>query len=284
MPETVTEFGFMHVLRVALLILSVLGVGGVAIAHFLVSRPIEAGSAPIAAPAELDARQASPEEIAAARQKIVEVLAATPEYAQVVDRLSMLFPADYEAFLMAASRRSSATGEVPSADVLVFEAARTLRASRGILAAKAGAAALDHVFELQRALLRALALEDPRLCVDFLYGGADEGFFRFSAQNRALVARFALAGLAAITDGQAERIDREAPTRGDLEALEDGLRAKGLEPDEIDAILDGKMADPPIEDERLCRAGRIYLDVLAGLPEPERMRLYGFALELMARS
>jgi len=274
----------MHVLRVALLILSVLVAVGLAVVYLRATRSTDEGPGSIAKPAEMDERQISPEEIATARRGIDAALAAATEYAQVVDRLSALFPADYEAFLAAASRRSAATGEISSADMLVFEATRTLRTSRGILAAKASVAALDLVFELQRDMLRALAIEDPHLCVDFLYGEAGEDFFRFSAGNRALVARFAMAGIEAITDGRAARIDREAPTRSDLQVLEDGLRAKGLQTDEIEAILDGKMADPPIEDERLCRAGRIYLDVLAGLPEPARMRLYGFSVELMARS
>jgi hypothetical protein len=257
---------------------------GLAIAYLRITRPTSEVPAPVPAPAKVEERQPSPEEIAAARRMVEETLAAAPEYADVLERLRARFPADYEAFLAEASRRSLGAAAPSGADSLVFEAARRVRASRGILAAKAGVVALDTVFELQRDMLRALALEDPRLCVDFLYGGAGEGFFRFSARHRALVARFALAGVEAITDGQATRIDRAAPTRADLEVLEEGLRAKGLAADEIEAILDGKTADPPIEDERLCRAGRIYLDVLASLPEPERMRLYALAVELMARS
>lgn len=270
----------MHVLRLALLIVSVLVGVGLLVVYFSATRPVE--EQPVPAPVE--ERQASAEEIAAARREIETALAEAPEYAEVTSRLSTQFPAEYETFLAEASRRSAVAGTAASVDMLVFEAARTLRASRGILAAKAGVAALDRVFELQRDMLRALALEDPRLCVDFLYGGAGDGFFRFSAQHRALVARFALAGLDAISDGQAARIDRETPTRDDLRALEDGLLAKGLQGDEIEAVLDAKTSDPPIEDERLCRAGRIYLDVLSSLPEPARMRLYGLAVELMARS
>jgi hypothetical protein len=274
----------MHVLRVALLILSVLVAIGLILTYLRAGRPPDDAPVAIAVPPEVDERQASPQEVAAARGKIKETFASAVEYSEVINRLSTQFPADYEAFLGEVSRRSALAAEPPSADELVFDAARTLRASRGILAAKAGVAALDHVFELQRDMLRALALEDPNLCVDFLYGGAGEGFFRFSAQNRALVARFAMAEVEAIADGQAERIDREAPTRADLRELEDGLRAKGLETDEVEAVLDGKTPDPPIDDERFCRAGRIYLDVLAGLSEPARMRLYGLAVELMARS
>ncbi len=274
----------MHVLRVALLFLSILVAVGLAVGYFRAAEPSDEGAGSIAAPATMEERQSSPEEIAAARRKIEESLASTTEYTSVINIMKEIFPVDYETFLGAVARRSAPAGEISSGDALVFEAARTLRASRGILAAKAGAAALDHVFELQRDMLRALALEDPHLCVDFLYGEASENFFRFSARNRALVARFASAGVTAIRDGQTERIDREAPTRSDLEVLEDGLRAKGLQTDEIEAVLDGKSPDPPIADERLCRAGRIYLDVLAGLPESSRMRFYGFAVELMARS
>lgn len=274
----------MHVLRVALLILSVLVAVGLAAVYLRAGRSIDEDAAAVPAAATPRTRQLSPEAIAAARREIEETLAAATDYSELLAQMSGRFPADYETFLVTAARRAAQAGRIPSADMLVFEAARTLRASRGILAAKAGVAALDHVFELQRDMLRALALDDPRLCVDFLYGGAGEGFFRFSSQHRPLVARFAIAGLDAISDGQAERIDRETPTRADLQALEDGLRAKGLKTDEIEAVLDGKTTDPPIEDERLCRAGRIYLDVLAGLPEPERMRLYALAVELMARS
>lgn len=274
----------MHILRLALLVLSVLVAVGLAVAYLRAVRPSVEAPATAVVPEEPGERRASAEEIAAARQTIEEAFGSAPEYAEVLERSRTLFPSDYEVFLENASQKAAATGENPSADRLVFELARTLRASRGILAAKAGAAALDHVFELQRDMLRALALENPRLCVDFLYGGAGEDFFRFSAQNRALVARFAFAGVEAISDGQAQRIEREAPTRGDLQELERGLRDKGLATDEIEAVLDGKTTDPPIEDERLCRAGRIYLDSLAGLPEPTRMRLYGLAMELMARS
>lgn len=273
----------MHVLRLALLILAVLVGVGFLVVYFRATRPAEEEPARVTAPAAQE-RRVSPEQVADARHEIEEALAAVPEYAEVTNRMRTQFPADYETFLVEASRRSAVTGAEPNADMLVFEAARTLRTSRGVLAAKAGVEVLDRVFELQRDMLRALALEDPRLCVDFLYGGAGEGFLRFSAQNRALVARFAMAGFEAINDGQAARIDRETPTRDDLRALEDGLRAKGLQGDEIEAVLDAKTSDPPIEDERLCRAGRIYLDVLAGLPEPARMRLYGLAVELMARS
>jgi hypothetical protein len=66
--------------------------------------------------------------------------------------------------------------------------------------------------------------------------------------------------------------------------LENALTKRGLSKVEIDALLDGKTPDPPLEDARMCAAGQTYLDVLSGLPEPARLRIYGLAVELMARS
>jgi hypothetical protein len=133
-------------------------------------------------------------------------------------------------------------------------------------------------------MLRALAAKDPRLCVNFLYGGESPGFFEFSAQNRGLVAAMAIAGIDAIHDGEIKRIERPAPTGTDFDALEKALRAKGLDTPEIEALLDGKAGDPPIGDAKMCRAGQVYLETLAAMPESTRLRIYGLAVELMARS
>lgn len=228
--------------------------------------------------------QASPAEIAAARRGIEEKLAAAPEYAGFFDRLRALFPAEYEAFLARSSARAAATGDAGSADFLIIEAARALRLSHGILAAKADRPALDHVFEIELAMLQALASKDQRLCVDFLNGGANGDFLQFSAENRTLFATMAIAGVDAINDGQIKRVEREAPTAADFQMLEQSLRARGLDTAEIEALLDGKATDPPLDDRRMCHAGGIYLQTLAALPEPVRMRIYGFAIELMARS
>jgi hypothetical protein len=62
------------------------------------------------------------------------------------------------------------------------------------------------------------------------------------------------------------------------------LRAKGLDTPEIEALLDGKAGDPPIGDAKMCRAGQVYLETLAAMPEPTRLRIYSLAVELMARS
>ena len=213
-----------------------------------------------------------------------EKLKTAPEYAAFFDRLKTVFPSEYEFFLAAFAQRFAANGEIASADLLMAEAARSLRLSRGILAAKAGGPALEHIFELHFAMLRALAAKDPRLCVNFLYGGESSGFFEFSAQNRGLVAAMAIAGIDAIHDGEIKRIERPAPTGTDFDALEKALRAKGLDTPEIEALLDGKASDPPIGDAKMCRAGQVYLETLAAMPESTRLRIYGLAVELMARS
>jgi hypothetical protein len=236
------------------------------------------------ATAQSSATQASPAEIAAARRGIEEKLAAATEYAGFFDRLKTLFPTEYESFLAHSSARAAAAGGKETADFLMIEAARALRLSHGVLAAKADRPALDHVFDMELAMLQALARDDQRLCVDFLYGGANGDFLKFSAENRTLFAAMASAGVDAINDGQIKRVQRPAPTAKDFQTLEQSLRAKGLDTAEIEALLDGKATDPSLDDRKMCRAGKIYLETLSALPEPARMRIYGFALELMARS
>ncbi|WP_026608291.1 hypothetical protein [Methylocapsa acidiphila] len=269
----------MHVLRLALLGLAALVALILGWTFWIEANRL--GSPPSSQNAEASV---SPEAVEAARRAIEANLAAVPEYAEFLERMKTSFPVEYEAFLAKAARRAAATGERASADFLMIEAVRLLRASHGVLAAKAGQLALDHVFEMQLAMLRALAEKNQGLCVDFLYGGARGDFLEFSVANRGLVGAMASAGVEAIRDGQANRIDRDDPTAEDFQKLEEALRAKGLETPEIEALLDGKTPDPPLADARLCQAGVIYLEALAAMPEPQRLRIYGFAVELMARS
>jgi hypothetical protein len=275
-----------NILRLVLLGLAALAaiVAGAALLQKAIRR--DTSSKPLIATASTRPGKAwtSPDEIDTAQRAFKEKLKAAPEYAAFFDRLKTVFPSEYESFLAAFAERSAASGETASADLLMAEAVRSLRLSRGILAAKAGPQALEHIFELHIAVLRALAAKDPRLCVDFLYGGESSGFFEFSAQNRGLVAALAIAGIDAIHDGEIQRIERPAPTGMDFDALEKALRAKGLDTPEIEALLDGKASDPPIGAAKMCRAGQVYLETLAAMPESTRLRIYGLAVELMARS
>jgi hypothetical protein len=280
------ETARVNILRLVLLGLAALAgiITGAAILQQAI-RP-ETPSAPLIATASPRPGEAgtSPDDIEAVRRAVEEKLKTAPEYAAFFDRLKTVYPLEYESFLAVFAQRSAASGEIASADLLTAEAVRALRLSRGILAAKAGPQALEHIFELHFAMLRTLAAKDPHLCVNFLYGGDSPAFLEFSAQNRGLVAAMAIAGIDAIHDGEIERIERPAPTGPDFDALEKSLRAKGLDTPEIEALLDGKPGDPPIAAAKMCRAGQVYLETLAAMPESIRLRIYGLAVELMARS
>ncbi len=267
----------MNILRLVLLGLAALA--GIIVGAALLHKAIYPETSPRTVKANV-----SPEAIEATRRALERKLFAVPEYAAFFERLKSVFPQEYESFFSTVSRRAALSGNLGSEDSLFSEATRTLRLSRGILAAKADKPALDHIFEMQLAVLHALAAKDRHLCVDFLYGGEDAGFFEFSAQNRGLIAAMAIAGIDAIHDGEIKRVERPAPTDADFETLEKALFAQGLNTSEIEALLDGKASDPPIDDAEMCRAGQVYLETLAAMPEEERMRIYGLAVELMARS
>src|ERR1700738_1120487 len=206
--NTAWETARVNILRLVLLGLAAFA--GIVTGAALLEKAIrpETSSAPLIATASTRPGEPwmSPHEIDAARRAVEEKLKTAPEFAPFFDRLKTVFPSEYEAFLAAFAQRSVASGEVASADLLMAEAVRSLRLSRGILAAKADRQALEHIFELHSAMLRALAAKDPRLCVNFLYGGQSPGFFEFSAQNRGLVAAMAIAGIHAIHDGEIKRI------------------------------------------------------------------------------
>ncbi len=210
-------------------------------------------------------------------------LKGAPEYAVFFDRMKADFPSEYEAFLETVARRSAASGDIGSADLQLAEAVRTLRLSRGVLAAKAGQPALERIFDLQRAMLKALAAKDPRLCADYLNGDESSSYFEFAAENRKLVAEVAIAGIDAIIDGETKQMHRDVPTVDEFDDLERLLRAKGLGSAEIGALLDGTVSNPPVGDEKMCSAGQIYLETLASMPDDVRLRIYGLAAGLMAR-
>jgi hypothetical protein len=237
---------------------------------------VAAAPKPTAAPA-VASGAAKPE------QAFDRLIATAPEYARFFKRLHDAFPADYAAAVQSYKARA-AGGAEESPDFYVSEAVRLLRQAHGVLASKAESAELEKVFQVQLEILRAIAAQDPKLCVTFLYGGTDRDFSRFAAGRRPLVGEMALAGLEAVASGQARKIDRAAPSEADFQQLETALGAKGLGKTEIEALLDGKMPDPPIEDARMCAAGQTYLETLHELPEPVRMRIYGLTAELMARS
>ena len=152
-----------------------------------------------------------------------------------------------------------------------------------MLAAKASPAALARVLSAQSATLSALSVVDKRLCVDFLFGQPSEAFLQFSSRHRGLIAQMANAALDAIVDGSAANLVRQPPDDADFDVLEAAMRSNGLDKQEIEAMLDGRHPDPPLSDERLCKAGIIYLETFKTIPEAARLRLNSLAVELMAR-
>ncbi|MGJ0507506.1 MAG: hypothetical protein ACR652_10280 [Methylocystis sp.] len=219
-----------------------------------------------------------------ARQLIETEIAQSPEYARFFARLRETFTTDYEQALKEFATRLSETKTEQSADYYLSEAVRRLRQSHGALAAKAEPDAMSRVFAKQLEVLQAVAREDKKMCVAFLYGATNLDFQRFAASQRPLIADMATAGLDAMVSGKSKNIAREQPNEADFKTLEKALAARGLDKAEIDALLDGKMPDPPLDDAKMCAAGQTYLEVLRTLPEASRTRIYGLALELMAKS
>ncbi len=219
-----------------------------------------------------------------ARQEIETQIAATPDYARYFARLRETFTTDYEAAVEGFAARYAKTRERQSVDYYLAETMRMMRQTHGLLAAKADKDPLTKQFVSQLEVLRALGQEDKKTCVAFLYGATDLDFQKFAATRRMLVSDMAVAGLEAMVSGEQHQIEREKPTATDFRVLEVALADHGLGRPEIDALLDGKMADPPLDDARMCAAGQTYLEVLRTLPEAARMRIYALSVQLMAKS
>ncbi len=281
------------ILRLALLSLAAIIALALAINLFMVAgRQTElrtaqlpvAAAAPEAAPAAQNVPPSSDEPFRQARESVErEIAEKAPEYAIFFDRLHGALPAEYDTIVDGFAKQSL-DGKDLSLDALLSQAVRDLRVSNGILAAKADGPALAHIFDIQLRMMQALAGTDPKLCVDFLYGGASQAFFAFSAAHRPLVADMAIAGLEAIGSGRSNGIDRDAPSDADFNQLSSAMKAQGVNDAEVAAILDGKTPNPPIPDARMCTVGQIYLKTLAALPEQARLRIYALAVSLMARS
>lgn len=218
------------------------------------------------------------------RARLEAAVVAVPQYKGFVEQLRDTFPAEYDAALARGVDRSQIAARLDPPDQFVLDAVAALRRGRGRLAAVARDDALAALFQAQAATLAALGDTDSRLCVGFLYGSAGAGFSSFAAAHRDLVARLAQAGLDAVLDGKAAPVLRRAPADADFSVIEHELTGRGFGREEIDALLDGRMPDPPLPDARLCSAALAYLDVLNGLPLTSRMAIYALSVELMSRS
>jgi hypothetical protein len=247
----------------------------------LESKPV--ATTPVAPPPVEEAPKAQadaptdPQKLAA----LQDALRQAPEYDAFFTRLRSLYPADYDSAAKQALAQPIETHD-NSADLFLTQAVQVLRQNRGLMGARAGAEALDRLFDQHRAVLQQLAATDPALCVDFLNGAPAERFVAFAGAHRALMGAEALAGLDAIDDGTHKKIDREAPTTQDFDDLEKALLAKGMDRAAVAQLLDGKTPEPPLSDAQQCQNGLTYLDSMKALPDLQRLRLYALALEVMA--
>jgi len=222
--------------------------------------------------------------IVAARRAIEDTIATSPDYTRFFDRLRLVFPSDYDTILGTLARAAAGSDKTASPDAIMADAVAALRKADGALASKSSDAVLGRIFTMQLNEMRALAQRDAHLCVAFLYGASGAGFLDFAADHRGLVADAAIAGLEAMNSGRMDNIQRGTPSDADFQALDRALTQKGLSRPEIEALLDGKTADPPIADSRMCAAGQTYLETLGALDAAARARLYGLAVDLMAKS
>ena len=219
-----------------------------------------------------------------ARPAIERSFGRAPAYADVFRRMQAEFAPDYDRIMRGFVEHASAVGRIESVDYYLSEMIKGLRQRRGILASRAAPDYLARVFDVQLKILDALAADNPRLCVDFLYGAVSPGFYDFAAGHRAMVADMALAAMDAVENGRGRKIERRPPSNGDFDLLEKELTTRGLSREEIDALLDGRAPDRPLGDKRMCEAGRAYIRAMQDLPEGARARIHGLAVELMARS
>lgn len=265
----------MHALRLVLLGIAI-GVAMIFGVRFALYPPAQA---PIAqAPTHLV--NLSPE---VARETVEKQIGASREYARFFQTARQEFPAEYERIVAEFSQRAQSALAL-SPDLYLAEALRGLRVSHGVMASRASVAALEKVFEHQEKIVTTLAQTSPQLCADFLYGNAAPGFFQFSARHRALIGAMAEASLEAMIDGRTVNIERAPPADEDFAALESELGKKGLGRPEIEALLDGKTPEPPLSDDAMCRAGKIYFETLRALPAEARLKIYALAIKLLARS
>lgn len=220
----------------------------------------------------------------AARQEIETLIATTPDYARYFARLRETFTSDYEQTLDDFASRYAKSRQKQSVDYYLSETMRRMRQSHGALAAGADKEPLTQLFVAQLEVLRALGQEDRKTCVAFLYGATNLDFQNFASTRRVMVSDMALAMLEAMISGGQRQIQREQPTATDFRVLEVALADHGLGRQEIDALIDGKMTDPPLEDARMCAAGQTYLEVLRTLPEAARLRLFALSVQLMAKT
>ena len=97
-------------------------------------------------------------------------------------RSGATLPADAAASLDQAAQASGSDAVAQSVDQAFQTFMLGLRRRRGVLAGKAGDAALTALFDARLQLLDALSRADARLCVDYLFGAQSEAFIAFAGR------------------------------------------------------------------------------------------------------
>lgn len=274
----------MHILRVVLVIIAFIASVALGWEVFDAATRPEVATAPSTSRARVAALAPADDLRPVARQAVEERLQLAQETSGYFNTMRRAFPQDFDRLVNTFAQRAVDGSKLDSPDIYLAEAVREVRRTHGVLAARADGPHLEKLFETQTKMLDALAKADPQMCVEFLYGKATERFYDFSARNRSLVVEMAQASLNAILDGRTSRVDRRPPTDADFAQLESALMEQGLGRPEIEALLDGKEPQPPLPDAMLCRAGGVYLQTLRAMPEDMRMRIYGLAVEVLART
>jgi len=223
------------------------------------------------------------QKLAATRRLILRRIAEAPDYEAFFARFQQSFPAAYTRTLAGFVDRAERLGRIESPDLYLAQALRSLRASHGVLAARASPALLERIFELQSTFIDVLSDADPKLCAGYLDGAASQAFYEFAARRRKLVAAIAQAGLEAIIEGDAQGVVREQVSLEDIGFIETQLREHGLERPEIDSLLDRVTPETPLADVTICRAAQVYYKVLRNAPDELRMKVYAQMLQERAR-
>ena len=253
------------------------------LAYRIVGNPVRSvDSGGIAAEDQADQKQAA--QLEEARRTVVRRMQEIPQFSAFYSRLAVAYPHVYDHVIETLATHLVQVGVLGSADNVIWDALQNLQQSQGIMAARAGPESLAAYFDARAALLDAFAPVDPKLCADFLYGTPDAAIESFSMAHHDLVATFADKELAAILDGRDHPNMVGKPTAADIDLVAARMAGRALTSDEVSVLIDGKAADPPIPDTRLCEMGRVYLSVLRGLPVESRQRIYGFTAEMLTRS
>lgn len=212
---------------------------------------------------------------------------ADPQTGAYFVALKSALPQEYAGIIQQISQQISAlhgaVAPVGAADALAF-AMRSLREDYGVLAGRAPLANLDQITDAQRAILAALAIKDPKTCVDFYLGRPSAALTSFTDGHNALMVALADADLAAISAGRPRPEVPAQPDTADFTALTSALQQAGLSPVMVGMLVDGTKPASGPSDAELCRAVGIYLKVLRGLAPDIRQRLTASSVILAASS